>query len=85
MGFQEHENYQQMLLEDEAFEDSFTQDIGDSSASNKKHGYCDDDSISYNNPVHSKIGRFDENSPPPTELVKARSNLIKQFENDSFM
>jgi hypothetical protein len=73
------------MLEDEAFEDSFTQDMGDFSASNKKHGYCDDDSISYNQPLNSKIGKFDENSPPPTELVKARSNLIKQFDSDSFL
>lgn len=64
-------------MEDEAFEDSFTNDIGNSSASNKKHGYCDDDSVTYNNNTHSKIGRFDENSPPPTDLVKTRSNLIK--------
>ena len=65
------------MLEEEPFEDSFTHDMGDYSASNKKQGYCDDDSITYNNHPLSKIGKFDENSPPPTELVKARSNLIK--------
>ena len=70
-------------MDEGGFEDSFTHEIGDSSASNKKMGgpYVEDDSIVYAN---SKLNsRFDENSPPPTELVKARSNLMRQFDNDS--
>lgn len=37
--------------------------------------YYDDNSITYNNT--SKNPRFDENSPPQTDLVKTRTNLIK--------
>lgn len=78
-GFSESDNNDKMMMEDEPFEDSFSHDIGDSSASNKKYGgggFTDDDSIVFTN-NNTRVGKFDENSPPPTELVKTKNNLIK--------
>lgn len=75
-----HDSESYMLMDNDQFEDSFSHDFGEASASGKKHGgYSQEESS-----LFSKAPRFNENSPPSTELVKTKSNLIKQFENEAF-
>jgi hypothetical protein len=70
-----------ILMDEDNFEDSFSHEGGEMSTSSKKKILLEDDSLARGN-EYSRVFKDRENSPPPTEIVKVKSNLSRQFDNE---